>query len=84
VTTVETSAAGHDEQRLAAVLDVISRSGAALAREAARADRTATFPEHNIEWMRRHGLLAAGIPIEYGGHGLGTAPPRASSTSSRP
>lgn len=54
----------------ASIMSVLTQAGDALADEAARADRTGTFPERNIELLRRYGLLAAGIPRQYGGQGL--------------
>jgi acyl-CoA dehydrogenase len=54
----------------ASIMSVLAQAGDALADEAARADRTGTFPERNIELLRRYRLLAAGIPRQYGGHGL--------------
>lgn len=52
------------------ILSLLAQAGDALADEAARSDRTGTFPERNIELLRRYRLLAAGIPRQYGGFGL--------------
>jgi acyl-CoA dehydrogenase len=51
-------------------IDAVTRSGALLSREAVRADKDGCFPDQSIELLRRYGLLAAGIPCEFGGHGL--------------
>lgn len=72
MTTSDTPAVTRDTMLLSAqaALDIVTRSGAVLAREAIRADQAGCFPEQSVELLRRHGLLAAGVPRQYGGHGL--------------
>jgi acyl-CoA dehydrogenase len=53
-----------------AALEIVTRSSAELTREATRADQAGCFPARSIELLRGHGLLAAGVPRQYGGHGL--------------
>lgn len=65
-----TAASSADVLSERAILSLLARAGDTLADEAARADRTGTFPERNIELLRRYRLLAAGIPCQYGGFGL--------------
>lgn len=65
-----TAASSADVLSERAILSLLAQAGDTLADEAARADRTGTFPERNIELLRRYRLLAAGIPRQYGGFGL--------------
>jgi acyl-CoA dehydrogenase len=75
VTATGSPAITHQDGTLAvqAILDGLGQAGQMLASEAVRADQTGTFPERSIELLRRHGLLAAGVPRQYGGSGLGVA-----------
>lgn len=52
------------------VLDLVCPHLPALEAEAADNDRTATFPVHLIERMRKDGILGATVPLEHGGLGL--------------
>ena len=58
---------------LAAAFTAVDRAAGTIAEQAVKVDRSATFPEQSMAALREARLLSAGIPREYGGHGL-TAP----------
>ncbi|WP_320068809.1 acyl-CoA dehydrogenase family protein [Micromonospora sp. RTGN7] len=58
---------------LAAALAAVDQIAPTLLEQAPKADRAAAFPEQSLAALRQAGLLSAGIPREYGGHGFTTA-----------
>jgi acyl-CoA dehydrogenase len=55
---------------LTEALVAVDRARTVIVGEAAKADRAAAFPEASVAALREAGLMSAGIPREYGGHGF--------------
>ncbi len=58
------------ELSLTEALAAVDRARAVIVGEAARADRAAAFPAASIAALQDAGLMSAGIPRAYGGHGF--------------